>query len=77
MSYLVIYRTATHVAYVIHEDEDVARRDEHLSGRWMGRLYSIDDADGFGAPEAKDLYNHGIEAMAPAWGIREIEIADR
>ena len=71
--YLVIYRTVSHVAYVRYDDLDEARQDEHLGTQWSGRLYSIDDGDGFAAVEAKDLYNHGVEAMAPGWGIAEIE----
>lgn len=73
-SYIVIYRTATHIGHTMHADEAEARQDEHLSTQWNGRLYSISDAEGFSGAEAKDLYNHGAEAMSPAWGIAEIEV---
>ena len=73
MAYLVIYRTATHIGYRIHETDREARADEHLSPRWSGSLYRIDDPEGFTQAEAKDLYNHGIAAMAPGWRLTEID----
>jgi hypothetical protein len=70
--FVVVYKTATHVAFKIFKKEAEARESEYYSGRWNGSLYSIEDADGFGAAEAKDLYNHGADAMAPGWGVREV-----
>jgi hypothetical protein len=72
MTYAVIYRTVTHVAHRLFDTEDAARQDEHLSDRWMGRLYSIADADGFDAAEAKELYS--TDELAPAWGVARIDL---
>lgn len=70
-TYIVIYRTATHVAHVIHSNLEDALADEHLGPRWSGRLYSTDQPD-FSAAEAKEIYNHGVDSLPDAWGICDI-----
>jgi hypothetical protein len=70
--FIVVYKTATYVAFKLFVEEVEARESEYYSGRWNGSLYSIRDADGFGAAEAKELYTYGADSMAPGWGIRDI-----
>ncbi len=76
MQYLVIWHTATHVDYTLYDTETEARDDEHMSSRWCGRMYAIADAVGFTGAEAKALYTHGVEFMAPGWGLTELQADD-
>ena len=67
--YVVVWRTSTHVDYELYDNERDARSDEHMR---EGALYTIANSTGFGGAEAKEIYYHGHEQMAPAWGITEI-----
>jgi hypothetical protein len=73
-SFIVIWRTATHVAHAEYETETEARGDLHLDRQWNGSLYHVADADGFSAAEAKDIYNHGVAYLPPTWSITELDV---
>lgn len=74
MIYIVVYRTATHIGFRTYDSEAEAREHVSRSPGYYAQLYACANPDGFGYAEAKDLYTHGTDALAPAWGIREIDL---